>query len=95
MFNLHFTLRNPWSDKFKVLKSRAFRTPFKYKFIELELYKDSTLISVDCQWTIRQSHAGFSCELGIVGYCAKFAYYDSRHWDYDTNKWFDYTEDIN
>lgn len=81
MISLNFDLRNPWSTTFDNLWSRAYATPFKNKFIELEFTKDFTLISFMFNWTIRQSHSGISLELGLFGYNAHFQFYDHRHWN--------------
>lgn len=85
MININFTIRNPWSNQFKNIWNRSWSTPFKNKFIELEVIKDVTLISFQFNWTIRQSHAGLELEAGLFGYCIQFNLYDSRHWDYDNN----------
>lgn len=93
MINLNFSLRNPWSQKFKNLWCRAYDTPFKNKFIELEVYKDSSLLSLSLAWTMRQSHAGLDFEVGLFGYCFHFNFYDSRHWNYEEGRWMFYTEE--
>jgi len=80
LLNLNFSLRNPWSNRFENLWCRAYGTLFKHKFIELEVYKDSSFLSCSLVWTIRQSHAGLDFELGLLGYCFHFNFYDSRHW---------------
>ena len=81
MISLNFNIRNPWSDKFKNLWSRSYATPFKNKFIELEVTEDFTLVSFMFNWTVRQSHAGLDLELGLLGYNVHFQFYDNRHWD--------------
>lgn len=83
MISLNFNIRNPYSDAFKNLWNRAFATPFTNKFIELELYKDSSLVCCMLNWTIRQSHAGLDIELGVLGYTVHFMFFDSRHWNYE------------
>jgi len=92
MINFNFSLRNPFSQQFKNLWSYCSSTPFEYKFIELQLYKDSSIIAVDFMWTIRQSHSGLRFELGLFGYCCEFNFYDSRHWDYTTNAYQHYKD---
>ena len=87
MFSLNFNIRNPWSNTFNNLWSRAYTTPFKNKFIELEVTQDFTLISFMFNWTVRQSHAGLDLELGLFGYCVHFNFYDIRHWDNKTKGW--------
>jgi hypothetical protein len=93
MISLNFNLRNPWSNTFKNLGSTFFATPFKHKFIELECYKDSTLLTVVCNWTIRQSHAGLDIELGLFGYNVHFNFYDNRHWNNEEGRWCIYDEE--
>jgi hypothetical protein len=90
MISLNFNLRNPWSNKFKNLWCRSYVTPFDHKFIELELYKDFSIISFNFAWTIRQSHAGVDIELGLLGYCIHFHFYDNRHWDTDADRYYQY-----
>ena len=87
MFSLNFNIRNPWSNTFNNLWSRAYTTPFKNKFIELEVTRDFTLVSFMFNWTVRQSHAGLDLELGLFGYCVHFSFYDIRHWDSKTKGW--------
>ena len=87
MINFNFCLRNPWSNTFKNLWCKSYSTPFENKFIELEIYKDFTLISFMFNWTIRQSHAGLDLEIGVLGRCVHFNFYDSRHWDDKNNCW--------
>jgi hypothetical protein len=87
MISINFNLRNPWSNRFKNLWARAYCTPFKNKFIELEVYKDFTLVSFMFNWTIRQSHAGLDIDLGLLGYNVHFNFYDGRHWDIETNRY--------
>jgi hypothetical protein len=83
MISFNFNLRNPWGDRFSNLWWRSFKTPFKNKFIELEVYKDSSILSVNFNWSIGQSHAGLDIEAGLFGYCLHFNFYDCRHWDYE------------
>jgi hypothetical protein len=87
MISFNFNLRNPWSDCFKNIWCRSFKTPFNNKFIELEIYKDSSILSVNGNWTIRQSHSGLNIELGLFGYCFNFNFYDSRHWNDEDDCW--------
>lgn len=87
MISFNLNIRNPWSNTFKNLWYRAYKTPFKNKFIELEFTKDFTMISFMFNWTIRQSHAGLDLEAGIFGYCVHFNFYDTRHWDTETASW--------
>jgi hypothetical protein len=82
MISLNFNLCNPWSNTFKNLWCRAFKTPFNNKYLELEVYQNCTLVSLMINCTTRQDHAGFDFEIGFAGYCLRINFYDSRHWDY-------------
>ena len=87
MISFNLSLQNPWSDTFKNFWCRCYKTPFKNKFIELEFYKDNSLLSVMFDWSFRRSHAGLVIELGIFGYNVQFQFYDNRHWNSDTDTW--------
>ena len=93
MLNFSFSIRNPWSQQFKNLWNRVYDTPHKNKFIELEVYKDSSLVSLNASVTTRQSHAGIDIEVGLLGYCFHFNLYDSRHWDHENNCWLAHSEE--
>lgn len=93
MISINLNIRNPWSKQFKNYWSRAWDTPFKHKFIELEVYKDSSLFSFIFVHTVNQSHAGLDVELGLLGYNVHFNFYDNRHWNYDDGRWMIYTEE--
>jgi hypothetical protein len=87
MISFNFNLRNPWSTTFKNLWCRAYRTPFKNKYVELEVTRDFTLVTFMFNWTVRQSHAGLDLELGVFGYNIHFNFYDNRHWNSETASW--------
>jgi hypothetical protein len=92
MISFNLNLRNPYSQTFKNLWCRSYVTRFKNKFIELEFYRDSSIVAINFNWSIRQSHAGLDIELGLFGYCVHFNFYDNRHWDRNTQKWEVYEE---
>lgn len=87
MISFNCNIRNPWSTTFKNLWCRSYSTPFKNKFVELEFTRDFTLVSFMFNWTVRQSHAGLDLELGLLGYCVHFNFYDCRHWNNETVSW--------
>ena len=94
MININFNLSNPCSNRFINLWNRSWDTPFKHKFIELEVYRDSSIVSFNFSWTIRQSHAGLDIELGVLGFCVHFNLYDNRHWNYTEGRWMRYSEEL-
>jgi hypothetical protein len=87
MISFNFNIRNPWSNTFKNLWCRAYNTPFKNKFIELEVTQDCNLISLMFSYTVHQDHAGLTLEAGLLGYCLHFICYDNRHWDHGRGEW--------
>ena len=89
MFNLSFSIRNPWSKRWNCVKIWH-GSITKNKHWELQIDKTSDIIAVDVRYSIRQDHAGFFVTLGLFGYEAILNIYDSRHWDYDTNTWVKY-----
>lgn len=93
MINFSFSLINPWSKRWKNVWTYSYNTPFKNKFLELEVHKDSTLISFMFQLSTRQSHGGLSMELGLFGYSFNFNFYDNRHWNYEAGRYFNYGEE--
>jgi hypothetical protein len=94
MISFNFNLHNPWSNEFENLGCKSYATPFKHKFIELEVYKVSTLLSFTFNWTVRCDHAGLDIELGVFGYCVHFNFYDNRHWNREEGRWMQYTEEL-
>jgi hypothetical protein len=93
MISLNLSIRNPYSQEFKNIWNRVYDTPFKTKFIELEVYKDSSIVSLSISWSIRQSHAGLDFEIGLLGYCVHCNLYDSRHWNYEAKRYYQYNEE--
>ena len=94
MINLSLNIRNPWHKGWSNnVFNRAYATPFKHKFIELECYKDGHILSFMLGWNIRCDHAGFDIELGLFGYNVHFNFYDNRHWNYEEGRWMFYTEE--
>ena len=87
MISFSFNLSNPWSKRWKNVWNRAYKTPFKNKFIELELIKDTTIISFMLRLATQTDHGGLSMELGVLGYSFNFNFYDNRHWDVGTGSW--------
>lgn len=93
MINFSFTLLNPWSKRWSNVWSRTYKTPFENKFLELELHKDTTIVSFTLHLSTRQSHGGLSMELGLLGYSFNFNFYDNRHWSYELDRYFNYGEE--
>ena len=60
----------------------------KNKTWELQFSRSHGLIfSFTISTHFKQSHAGYSVELGLFGYIFQADIYDNRHWDYTNDKW--------
>ena len=86
MILLQFNIYNPWSDTWTILwnKSGSFS---KNKAFEFNGYRTNRIITVDFDLTFRGDHAGARVMLGLVGYDIELHFYDTRHWNYNTNTW--------
>jgi hypothetical protein len=93
MINFRFNIRNPWSKAFKNYWCRSYQTPFTNKFVELQFYRDSSILSVNLDLTVRQSHSGLDIEVGLLGLCMNFQLYDNRHWNHEKDEWERYDQD--
>ena len=94
MIHFNFNIRNPWDKSWSDnIWTKCYDTPHKNKFIELEVYKDSTLITLSTDLTIRRDHAGFDFEVGLFGYNFHFNFYDSRHWNDEAGRYYIYDEE--
>ncbi len=94
MIYFNFNIRNPqWWDRFENIKSWSGSTPFKHKFWEIQIAKESELFRVEFEFTIKQDHAGVRLELALAGYTVHFNFYDVRHWNSKENRWMNYTEE--
>lgn len=89
MINFNFNLANPFVDRWDVVVSKHGKL-FKHKAWEFNTYKSSCIVDVDFRFTTRGDHAGVRLMLGLFGYEAEFNFYDTRHWDYETNTWVTY-----
>ena len=90
MISFNVNIRNPWSTTFKNLWCRAYNTPFKNKFIELEVIKDTTILAFMFRFDIRTDHGGLYFDLGILGYSFSFNFYDNRHWNEEAGRYYNY-----
>jgi hypothetical protein len=63
--------------------------PIEYKFLEAQIYASADILDFFVRHTSRQSHAGLHFGIGLFGYNFELQFYDSRHWDYEQDKWQD------
>ena len=92
MINFNFGLRNPFSDRWDNIFNRSWVFA-KHKAAEFEVYCDTTVVSMSFRWTMRQDHAGMCLELGLLGYTVSLQYYDTRHWNEDEGRFYNYGPD--
>jgi hypothetical protein len=86
MIYLNLTLRNPWSDRFEMIRSWAGRLSI-HKAWEVEIYRSDTLAEIETRFTIREDHAGVTLGLGLFSYTLRAQFYDTRHWNYEKKAW--------
>lgn len=87
MINITLALSNPFSKRdFQSIWTKNFTTPLKNKFIELQVSRDMSIIGASVMLTTRCSHAGLMIEFALLSYCFEFSFYDSRHWDYEQDR---------
>ena len=89
MINFSFGLSNPFCDRWDTVyyKDRLFTNN---KGGEIQIVKDSTIISFAFRFTTRQDHAGASLDFGLFGYSIMLQYYDTRHWNDEEGRYWIY-----
>jgi hypothetical protein len=93
MIYFGFNIDNPWCKRWTNVWNKVYPTPHKSKYIELEVFKDSTIVSFSFKFSTRQDHAGLTVEAGLLGYSFLFQCYDIRHWNSEEGRWMIYTEE--
>jgi len=86
MIHVSVGLSNPWGQPFDNLWNRSGLIT-NHKAWELELLQTRELIGFEFSYTRRQSHAGLTLELALLGRSLSFMIYDTRHWNHQTNAW--------
>ena len=87
MIHLNLSISNPWSYRWKSIRSWSGSTPIKNKFWEIHISKNNELIGIVIDITHRKDHAGVNLSLSLFGYGIEFNFYDNRHWDRKKNNW--------
>jgi len=85
---------SPLTQEFKNLWSWYCATPFKHKFVELELHTTESLVGFNFLWTTRSDHAGLDLQLSLFGICLHFNFYDNRHWNHEAGRYYKYSEEL-
>lgn len=86
MINISISISNPFSHRFSSVYNKVWKIR-EYKYLEVEVIKDSAIASGCLRITTRQSHAGIYCSVGLLGWDIGIEFYDSRHWDSKNNCW--------
>lgn len=92
MIELSFNF-SPLTREFKNFWNKSYDTPFKHKFVELDVHTTESLIGFNFLWTRFRDHAGVDIQLSLFGVCAHFNFYDIRHWNSKEGRWMIYTEE--
>ena len=86
MIHISVGLSNPWGRPFDNLWNRSGLIT-THKAWEIELLQTRTMIGFELSFTQRQSHAGLTVELAVLGRSVCFTIYDTRHWNHETGTW--------
>ena len=86
MIHISFGLSNPWGRPFDNLWNKSGLIT-NHTAWEVELLQTRTLIGFEFSLTRRQSHAGLTVELAVLGRSVSFRIYDTRHWNHKTGAW--------
>lgn len=89
MINFKIAIENPWNNKkwenYKCWSWVLFST----RVLEIQLHRTGHEIfsfMIDTMWRGRD-HAGPELEITLLGKTMTIKIYDTRHWDYNNNKW--------
>lgn len=93
MIRFGLEISHPFEIKFKNFWHFACGTPFKTKFIEIEVFTTDALMGLDFHWTVNSDHAGLDIKLSLFAICVHFNFYDNRHWNYMEDRWYVYNEE--
>jgi hypothetical protein len=92
MINLRFSIENPRWNRFASIWCNGGPTLFANKFWEVQVMKSDDIVAFDLRITTRTDHAGIDLWLGLLGYAVNLKFYDNRHWDYEKDIWYTYTD---
>ena len=86
MIHISFGLSNPWGRPFDNLWNHSGLIT-NHTAWEVELLQTRQVIGFELSYTRRQSHAGLTVELAVLGRSMSFRIYDTRHWNPETGAW--------
>jgi hypothetical protein len=88
MINLDFSISNPFSNRWDTLFFRNGALP-KHKAWEFNGYRTHHIVSGEFRLTFKGDHAGLHLSFGLIGFDLEFAVYDTRHWNYEKNRFYE------
>ncbi len=86
MINLKLSIINPWSSLWDAGRAWGGKLTKNLAW-ESQLYRSNVILEWVFEFTHRQDHAGLRLEFGLFTWCWTFIVYDTRHWNYSTNRW--------
>ena len=86
MLSLSFNIRNPFSNRWECLYNPSWVIS-RHKAIELQFDRCSDILGLCVRLTTRQDHAGVLVSVSLLGYDAMLHFYDTRHWNAETNSY--------
>jgi hypothetical protein len=93
MINLEFSISNPFSNRWDTLFFKNGTLP-KHKAWEFNGYRTNQIIDVEFKLTFKGDHAGLKTMFGLFGFNLEFSVYDTRHWNYEKNRFYEPGEDV-
>lgn len=92
MLSLSINLRNPFSNRWRCLYTKAGPIS-EHKYWEVQIDKCDDIVGFEFRYTIRQDHAGLFLSFALFGYDIIFNTYDTRHWNDEEGRWYVYGPD--
>jgi hypothetical protein len=93
MIDLKFSISNPFSNRWDTLFFRNGTLP-KHKAWEFNGYRTNQIINLEFGVTFKGDHAGLKTMVGLFGFNLELSIYDTRHWNYEKNRFYEPGEDV-
>jgi len=77
-------------DKFETIwyKGKVFNK--KNKSLEMQVDRTNGLFGLSFRWAAKCDHAGLTLELSLLTFHFYGTYSDTRHWNDDEDRWYEY-----
>lgn len=79
MINLNLTIKNPWNDRWNMIKSKHRMLTGHWAW-QSATYQTGLILAIEFEAKFRTDHQGVRLFLGLFGWAAEFSVYDRRHW---------------